>query len=204
MANPEIEKSSSAERAGKGPELRANKAEIKRASRAEKEAAEKDLASRGEKAEKRIAAEREKTKETESILKKETRSAERKKDKEPVGGGKKLPRPKPKTKKERDEVYKTEIKQVQAQLSPASRTFSKVIHNKVVEKVSDTAEKTVMRPSALIGGAVLGLVLGLIVYLIARANNYIMGNLEILVLFAVGALVGVVVEMGVKRVRRPQ
>lgn len=199
MANPEIEKASSAERNEKGPELKANKAEVKRASRAEKEAAEKDLASRGEKAEKVIAAEREKTKETEAVMKKETGSAERKKDKEPASGPRL--RPKPKTKKERDVVYKTEMKQVQSQLSPTARTFSKVIHNNAVEKVSDAAERTVMRPSALIGGAVLGLILGAIVYFIARANNYLLGSLEIVALFLIGAVVGVVVELAIRRVR---
>lgn len=201
MANPEIEKPSSAERAEKGPELRASKAELKRASRAEKEAAEKDLAARGEKAEKVIAAERERTKETEAVMKKETGSAERKKDREPVGGGVKKPRPKPKTKQERETVYKTEMKQVQAQLSPTARTFSKVIHNNAVEKVSDVAERSVMRPSALIGGAVLGLILGAVVYFIARANNYLLGSLEIVALFLIGAAVGVVVELAIRRVR---
>lgn len=200
MANPEIEKPSSAERAErKGPELRANRSELKRASRAEKEASEKDLASRGEKAEKVIRAEREKTKETEAILKKETGSAERKKDKVSAGG--KLSRPKPRTKQERDAVYKSEIKQMQSQLSPTSRAFSKVIHNSTVEKVSDIAERTAMRPSALIGGATLGLILGAAVYLIARANNYFLGSLEIAVLFLTGALVGVVVELAIRRVR---
>lgn len=199
MANPEIEKSSSAERGEKGPELRASKAELKRATQAEKEAAEKDLAARGEKAEKAIAAEQEKTKETETVMKKERGGAERKKDKEPTSAPR--VRPKPKTKQERDTVYKTEMKQVQAQLSPTARTFSKVIHNSAVEKVSDAAERTVMRPSALIGGATLGLILGAVVYFIARANNYLLGNLEIVALFLIGAAVGIVVELAIRRVR---
>jgi F0F1-type ATP synthase assembly protein I len=198
MANPEIEKASSVERNGKGPELKASRAEIRRVSRAEKEAAEKDLALRGEKAERVIAAEREKAKETEAVMKKETGSAERKKDKEPTSSPRL--RPKPKTKEERDTVYKAEMKQVQAQLSPAERTFSKVIHNNVVEKVSDAAERTIMRPSALIGGAVLGLILGAIVYFIAITNNYFIGSLEMVVLFIIGAVVGVVVELAIRRV----
>ena len=73
--------------------------------------------------------------------------------------------------------------------------------NNAVEKVSDAAERTVMRPSALIGGAVLGLILGAIVYFIARANNYLLGSLEIVALFLIGAVVGVVVELAIRRVR---
>lgn len=198
MASPETEKPG-VER-GEGTEkLKVSRAEIRRASKTEREAAEADLTKRGAEAEKAINSEREKSRESEAVLSKETSTKETKKDAEPKSGPRL--RPKPHTKAERTQVYKKEIKQVQGQMSGVSRTFSKVIHNSAVERVSDVAEKSVMRPSALIGGAILGLGLGLIVYIISRINHYEISGLEILVLFIAGALVGVIVEYIIKRVR---
>lgn len=94
-------------------------------------------------------------------------------------------------------MYKREIKNVQSQLPRGSRTFSKVVHNAAVERVSDAAGKTVFRPSALIGGAVTGLILGITVYLIARFYGYVMPSLLLVVLLLVGAILGVIVEFAV-------
>ncbi len=199
MASPEQERPS-VEKGQNTEKLKASKAEVKRASKAERELAEADLTKRGVEAEAAISkAEKEQTKEKKTVMTKERGSAE----KEKPAAAKAAPRvrPKPKTKTERDQVFNTEMKQVQAQMRPSARTFSKVIHNKTVERVSDAAQKSIFRPSALIGGAVLGLLLGLVVYIVALLNHYIISSYEILLLFVVGALVGVVVELVTKRIR---
>lgn len=198
MANSsEIEPRSAERGEQKGPELKAAKGEVKRASKAEREQAEADLTRRGVEAKQTIEAE-EKKSERKRVAPKEKSSAE--KEKPAVVKAARV-RPKPRTKTERDEVFKTEMKQVQAQMKPTSRAFSKVIHNKAVEKVSDGAQKTLFRPSALIGGAVLGLVLGAVVYFIALAYHYAIGSFEIVIIFVAGGLVGVIVELVIKRVR---
>lgn len=198
MANSsEIEPRSAERGEQKGPELKAAKAEVRRASKAEREQAEADLNRRGVEAKQTIEAE-EKKSERKRVAPAEKSTAEKEK---PAAVKATRARPKPHTKTEREQVFKTEMKQVQAQMKPAARTFSKVIHNKAVEKVSDGAQKTLFRPSALIGGAVLGLVLGLFVYLVALAYHYTIGSFEILVIFIAGGIVGVVVELVIKRVR---
>ena len=56
---------------------------------------------------------------------------------------------------------------MQSELSPASRTFSKVIHNPAVEKTSEVIGSTVARPNLIIAGA-LGAIASVIVYFISR------------------------------------
>ena len=51
----------------------------------------------------------------------------------------------PISKHEREASYKATMKEVQTHMSPGSRAFSKVIHNKTVEKVSEVAGNTVAR-----------------------------------------------------------
>lgn len=161
-------------------------------SKSEIEAGEKDLAKRGEAAERKLSAE----KKRESDLEKESKNLEKAEHKPP-----KAKAPASYTKKEKTQVYKKEIKTVQAQLPRASRTFSKVIHNAAVEKVSDAAGKTVFRPSALVGGAVVGLAAGITVYIVARFYGYYMPSWLLPILLVLGALLGVAAELILNRLR---
>jgi hypothetical protein len=79
---------------------------------------------------------------------------------------------------------------VQSQLSPASRAFSKVIHNPAIEKASEVTGSTVARPNALLSGAIAAFVLTLAIYLIARFNGYPLSGAESIAAFALGWLCG--------------
>ena len=76
-------------------------------------------------------------------------------------------------------------------MTPASRTFSRIIHNKTVEKVSDAAGNTIARPNAILSGAVLAFVLTLSVYLIAKNLGYPLSGFETIGAFAVGWVLGI-------------
>jgi hypothetical protein len=192
-----------AERIEQEPELGAEKLEASQLkkleaektpelSKSEREAGEKDLAKRHEAAERKISAE----KKRESELEKEKNNPEKAENK--------APHTKPAshlTKKEKASVYTKQIKTVQAQLPRASRTFSKVVHNAAVEKVSDAAGKTIFRPSALIGGAIVGLAAGITVYSIARYYGYFMPSWLLPILLLLGALFGVAAELILNRLR---
>lgn len=192
-----------AERNEMGPESGAEKLEASQLkklerekrpelSKAELEAGEKDLARRHEAAERNLSAEKKK----ESALEREKETIE-KADKKP-------PKSKPAasfTKREKAATYRKQIKTVQAQLPRASRTFSKVVHNPAIEKVSDAAGKTIMRPSALLGGAVIGLAAGMTVYAVARYYQYFMPSWILPVLLVLGALLGVAAELVLNRFR---
>lgn len=99
------------------------------------------------------------------------------------------------SKREKRSAFKKEINRVQAQLPPATRVLSKIVHNRIVEDISEVLEETVLRPSVLIGGAVVGLVGGGIFYLYARTQGFPLSGSEFLVTMLAGALIGVVLEI---------
>lgn len=167
-------------------------------SKSEMKRDEADLARKGEAAERKIKAELEK-KEADLARKQEkSKEAEEKKaEKEKELSEKKEPKG-PLTKTEKKRVYKKELNKIQSQLPAGSRAFSKVVHNPVVETVSNAAEKTVLRPSVLIGGAVVGIGLGIVIYVAARVYGYIIPNWMLLALLVIGGVLGVLIEMVLK------
>ncbi|MDQ5943234.1 MAG: hypothetical protein QG675_2 [Patescibacteria group bacterium] len=173
----------------KTPERKATKAEI--------EKGEKDIAKKGEQAEKKIAAEREKR---ELDLAKAQEQAKREKGEK---RDEDVKSPSQYTKKEKKQAYRKQIKKVQSQLPRGARTFSKIVHNPVIETVSDATAKTIFRPSALIGGSVTGLVFGLVIYLVARYYGYPISTMTLVLLLIVGAILGVIVELIIGMFKKP-
>jgi hypothetical protein len=91
---------------------------------------------------------------------------------------------------ERDASFSATMQEVQAHMTPASRTFSKIIHNKTVERISDTAASTLARPNAILSGAVFAFVLTLSVYLIAKNFGYPLSGFETIGAFILGWVIG--------------
>lgn len=94
-------------------------------------------------------------------------------------------------KKQLDKSYKQTMKQVQNELSPASKAFSKIIHNKVIEKTSDIVGDTIARPNAMLSGSVAAFVLTLAVYTIAKTVGFQLSGFETILSFIIGWLAGV-------------
>jgi hypothetical protein len=100
----------------------------------------------------------------------------------------------PINKVQRDASFKTTMNEVQAQLSTPSRTFSKVIHNKAIERASDAAASTIARPNAMLSGAVFAFVLTLTVYLVAKNLGYPLSGFETIGAFVLGWIIGIVYD----------
>lgn len=98
----------------------------------------------------------------------------------------------PKT--QRKAAYKRTMKQVQTELPPVSRTFSKIIHNKVVERVSDAVGSTIARPNAILTGSVLAFVFTLVIFLVARYYGYPLSGTETIAAFTLGWLIGLLFD----------
>ncbi len=98
------------------------------------------------------------------------------------------------SKKERDASYKQHMKHLQAELNPAQRTFSKVIHNPIVEKTSEVVGSTIARPNAILSGAVVAFVLVLGVYLVAKHYGYPLSGFESIGAFIVGWVLGILYD----------
>lgn len=98
------------------------------------------------------------------------------------------------SKKEKTASYKKHMKQLQAELPPAERAFSKLIHNPVVEKTSEFIGATIARPNAILSGAVVAFFLVLAVYLISKHFGYVLSGFETIGAFIVGWVIGVLYD----------
>lgn len=98
------------------------------------------------------------------------------------------------TKSQKKTEYKKTLKSIQKNMNPAEKTFSKVIHNPVVEKTSDVAGATVARPAALLAGSVSALVITSIVYVIAHHYGYALSGSEWIATFILGWAIGLIID----------
>jgi hypothetical protein len=90
--------------------------------------------------------------------------------------------------------FKRRMKDVQQELPPATRAFSKFIHNRVVEKTSDVLGSTVARPNAILSGSVAAFILTLGVYVVAKTLGYSLSGSETIVAFIIGWIIGIVYD----------
>lgn len=100
----------------------------------------------------------------------------------------------PLTKQERDKSFNTTMNEVRTQMSGPSRQFSKFIHNKTVERISDTVGSTIARPNAILSGSVFAFLFTLLIYIIARYNGYPLSGAETIAAFAVGWVLGIIFD----------
>jgi hypothetical protein len=100
----------------------------------------------------------------------------------------------PISKKQKAVSYKRTMKQVQSEMTPASRAFSKVIHSPVVEKTSEVIGGTIARPNAILAGAVFAFIATLLTYSISKYYGYVLSGFETIGAFAVGWVVGIVYD----------
>lgn len=92
-------------------------------------------------------------------------------------------------------MFKRTLTSVQKQLSAPSRSFSKVIHNPAVDRVSTVAEKTVARPKGiLVGGFVAFLGCAYTLYL-AKHYGFRYNLLLFIVLFCTGHALTTIIEV---------
>jgi len=97
-------------------------------------------------------------------------------------------------KREREASFNSTMEEVRTHMSSPSRTFSKVIHNKTVEKVSDVTGSTIARPNAVLSGAIAAFALTLGVYLLARNMGYTLSGFETIGAFILGWALGLVYD----------
>lgn len=100
----------------------------------------------------------------------------------------------PISKKEKDVSFDATMAEVRTHMSAPSRAFSALIHNKTVERVSETVGGTLARPNAILSGSVFAFLITLVVYLIARYNGYPISGSETITSFALGWILGLVFD----------
>ena len=98
------------------------------------------------------------------------------------------------TKRQRQDSYTTTMKQIRSEMSAPSRTFSKLIHNKTVERVSDAVGSTAARPNAVLAGSMAATFLTLLVFLVAKQYGYRLSGFETIGTFFVGWALGLIYD----------
>lgn len=101
---------------------------------------------------------------------------------------------KPASKVAREASFQKTMQEVRTEMSAPSRAFSKVIHNKAVEKASDVAGNSVARPNAILSGAIAAFILTLGVYLLAKNLGYPLSGFETIGAFILGWILGLIFD----------
>lgn len=95
----------------------------------------------------------------------------------------------------KDMAFSRAMTRARKKLSRPSRAFSKVVHNEVVDRTSETAGKTVARPVGLLWGSVFAFIGTSGLLWITRRNGYEYNYLLVIILFIVGLVVGNLAEL---------
>lgn len=100
----------------------------------------------------------------------------------------------PVTRKERDASFKHTLADAQTHMGMAGKTFSKIIHNKAVERSSEVVGSTIARPNAILAGSLFAFILTTGVLLIARFYGYPLSGFESIGAFVVGWVLGILYD----------
>lgn len=99
-------------------------------------------------------------------------------------------------------TYRRTMKANRRHLRPQERVFSKVIHQPIIEKVSEVAGATVARPSGIIGGGLLAVLGSSILLWITKKYGYEYNYLVYMILFVGGFALGIIIELALRFILR--
>lgn len=95
----------------------------------------------------------------------------------------------------RSASYKQTLNSIQSDMSVPSRLFSKLIHNKIIDKTSDVIANTIARPNAILSGAMCAFILVLGLYALAKYVGFALYGSETIAVFIIGWLLGLLFDL---------
>lgn len=101
----------------------------------------------------------------------------------------------PISRRDRDLSFHKTMSEVQSQLSPLEKGFSKIIHNQAIERASDFTGKTAARPNAILAGSISAFLITIVVLLVARHYGYMLSGFESLGAFIIGWILGLIYDL---------
>ena len=104
----------------------------------------------------------------------------------------------------KDMAYTRTMIRVRKQLTLPSKLFSKAVHSPILDRSSEFVGKTVARPSAMFGGALTAFIGASILLWAVKHYGYEYNYLVALLLFVVGAILGVIIEAVLRFTNRPR
>lgn len=102
------------------------------------------------------------------------------------------------TKHLKADAYKRSIKNIQGNLSLPNKVMSKVIHQPMIDSVSNATAKTVARPSVLLGGGIGAFIGSAALLYLSRYSGFTYNYTVIFILFIGGFFVGALTELLIK------
>jgi hypothetical protein len=98
-------------------------------------------------------------------------------------------------------AYEQTLKRIQDQLRAPEKAFSRFIHQKSVEKISNAGAQTIARPSGILGGGILSLAGSALLLYATKRYGFEYNYFVFLILFAGGFAIGLIIE-GLLRLKR--
>lgn len=95
-------------------------------------------------------------------------------------------------------AYQRLLTRARRHMSPYSRLMSHVIHQPVVDKISEAASRSVGRPSGILGGGLVALLGTTAYYYIAKHYGYNYNSFVFLLLLVCGFIIGWTLELSYK------
>lgn len=92
-------------------------------------------------------------------------------------------------------AYTHTLSKVRRHLSPSEKTLSKIVHQPVVESLSEVGAKTAARPSGLLAGGVFALLGSIALLYMSKHYGFRYNFFAFILLFVSGFLVGLIAEI---------
>lgn len=99
--------------------------------------------------------------------------------------------------------FKKTMSHVRQKLPRSERAFSKVVHNKKVEAVSEVGSKTIARPSGILGGGIFALAGSILLLYMAKHYGFEYNFFVFILFFVSGFFIGSIVEITLKAFTKP-
>lgn len=95
---------------------------------------------------------------------------------------------------QKQKAYNKIMKDVQKDMSPSARSFSKFIHTPTIEATSEVVGNTIARPTSILYGSICAFAILFGTYLLAQHNGFRLSGFEFIGLFIVGWLIGLLAD----------
>ncbi len=100
------------------------------------------------------------------------------------------------------DAYKRTMQKIRKHLNPAERSFSRLVHQKTIDSLSNLGSKTIARPSGLLGAGLVSFAGSTLLLYSAKHYGFRYNFFVFFLLFAIGFGLGIVLEFAARIVKR--
>lgn len=100
----------------------------------------------------------------------------------------------PINKRQLESSFDNQMKFAKAEMRPTERAFSKLIHSKTIEKVSDAVGSTIARPNSMLSGSIAAFIGVTALYFISKHYGFQLSGFETIGAFILGWIIGMLYD----------